>query len=363
VKGARAVTAVFQANGLATLIGSLPLVDHNEALDLIWAYMPEIPMWAQLPSNRREGMMVQFASGLPGLCHANDSLFVDAGGDAFDRELLEFYEDYLAVIEGRLQLDASRFALTEDTAQGFFTLAKRLQTAANIPAAVKGQITGPFTFCTGIADQEKRAIFYDPQIRDAAVKLLALKARWQAERLAEFQRPVIIFVDEPGLAGFGSSEFTSIAREEVMQCLEDVFEPVHQAGGLTGVHVCANTDWSLVLDSAADFVSFDAYGYFDRFILYPDRIRAFLDAGKFLAWGLVPTLNADDLEKETAASLVRRFEEQVKQVAALGIDPRQLINQSLITPACGAGTLSIDLAKKVLKITREISEEIRKRYS
>jgi hypothetical protein len=78
---------------------------------------------------------------------------------------------------------------------------------------------------------------------------------------------------------------------------------------------------------------------------------------------MVPTLNADDLEKETAASLVRRFEEQVKQVAALGIDPRQLINQSLITPACGAGTLSIDLAKKVLKITREISEEIRKRYS
>ena len=356
------MTQVFKANGLATLIGSLPLVDHHEALDLIWEHMPEIPMWAQLPGNRREGMMVQFTPGLPGICHANGSAFVDTASEAFDRDLVEFYEDYIAVDEGRIRLDDSRFALTKYTARGFFTFVKRLQTDAGSPTAVKGQITGPFTFCTGIVDQEKRAIFYDPQIRDAAVKLLGLKARWQVERLAEFQKPVIIFADEPGLAGFGSSEFTSIAREEVAQCFDEVFEQVHQAGGLIGVHVCANTDWSLVLDSAADVVSFDAYGYFDRFVLYPDQIKAFLAAGRILAWGLVPTLNADDLQKETAASLLRRFETQIKQIAALGIDPRQLIEQSFITPACGAGTLSIDLAKKVLKITRKISEEIRSLY-
>ena len=35
-----------------------------------------------------------------------------------------------------------------------------------------------------------------------------------------------------------------------------------QEGGLVGVHVCANTDWSLVLDSSADIVSFDAYALF-----------------------------------------------------------------------------------------------------
>jgi methionine synthase II (cobalamin-independent) len=351
---------VFQANGLATLIGSLPLADHNEALDLILEYMPEIPIWAQLPVNREEGMMVQFTRGLPGICREQNSLLVNSSGPAYDNDLLKFYEDYMAVSEGRIRLDDSRFALTEDTAPGFFTFFKRMQSPAGTPAAVKGQITGPFTFCTGIVDQDKRAIFYEPQIKDAAVKLLAMKARWQAERLAEFQRPVIIFFDEPALAGFGSSEFTSISREEVGQCFEEVFEPVHQAGGLTGVHVCANTDWSLILDSSADIVSFDAYGYFDRFILYADQIKAFLEAGKFLAWGMVPTLNADDLEKETTASLVRQFEDNIKQVEALGIDPHRLINQSLITPTCGTGTLSIDLAKKVLRITREISLEIRK---
>jgi methionine synthase II (cobalamin-independent) len=350
---------MFQAKGLATLIGSLPLADHNEAQDLILEYMPDIPMWAQLPVNRQEGMMAQFTPGLPGLCHENGKLFVNTDDEAFDSELLQFYEDFMAVSEGNLALDDSRFALKEDNAPGFFTFLARMQTPVISPQALKGQITGPFTFCTGTVDQEKRAIFYEPQIRDAAVKLLALKARWQAERLSEFQRPVIIFFDEPGLAGFGSSEFTSISREEVGQCFEEVFEPVHQVGGLTGVHVCGNTDWSLVLDSSADIVSFDAYAYFDRFVLYPDQIKDFLESGKILAWGIVPTLNVEDLKKETSDSLLRLMKEKIKQIEALGIDSDKLINQSLITPTCGTGTLSVDLSKKVLRVTREISREIR----
>ena len=77
----------------------------------------------------------------------------------------------------------------------------------------------------------------------------------------------------------------------------------------------------------------------------------------------MPTLNAGDLEKESTASLVRQFEAKVKQIETLGIDLQRLINQSLITPACGTGMLSIDLAQKVLRVTREISEEIRKRYA
>ena len=354
------MTEAYQACGLATLIGSLPLADHEEATGLILEHMPEIPIWVQLPAHREEGMMEQFTPGLPGLCHEQDTILVDSSADAFDDDLLQFYEDYLAVSEGKKKLDGSRFALTEDTARGFFTFLKRMGTTAVSPAAVKGQITGPFTFCTGIHDQDKRAIFYDPQVRDAAVKLLAMKARWQAEQLSQFQKPVIIFFDEPALAGFGSSEFTSISREEVGQCLEEVFEPVHQVGGLTGVHVCANTDWSLVLDSSADIVSFDAYAYFDRFILYADQVKAFLDSGRTLAWGIVPTLNTEDLARETTASLVRQFKDKIKQIEALGIDLQRLINQSLITPTCGTGTLSIELAKKVLKITREISVEIRK---
>jgi hypothetical protein len=129
---------------------------------------------------------------------------------------------------------------------------------------VKGQVTGPITFCTGVKDQDGRAIFYNEGLRDAAVKLLALNARWQIRTLSGPQRPVIVFIDEPALAGFGSSEMISISKEEILACLTEVVDAIHADGGLAGIHVCANTDWSLVLESGADIVNFDAYAYFDR---------------------------------------------------------------------------------------------------
>jgi len=354
------MTDAFQANGLATLIGSLPMVDHGEAIDLILEHVPEIPLWPQLPNNQEEGMMVQFATGLPGFWVEKGKGLVNSAGATFDDELLQFFEDYLAVIESRIELDVSRFALKRDTAAGFFTLLERLAQLPAAPVAVKGQITGPFTQATGIVDQNKRAIFYDPQLRDTVVKLLAMQARWQVRQLAKFKRPVLIFVDEPGLAGFGSSEFTSISRDDVGQCLEEIFEAVHLEGGLTGVHVCANTDWSLVLESSTDIVSFDAYAYFDRFILYAEAIKNFLDSGKILAWGIVPTLNIDEIERETGATLLHQWLEKVKQIEALGIHRQKLINQSLITPSCGVGPLDLDSARKVIRLTTEVSGMIRK---
>ena len=245
--------------------------------------------------------------------------------------------------------------------KGFFIFAEGLKHLSAPPVAVKGQITGPFTFRTAISDQNKKAIIYDEQIKDAAVKLLALKSRWQTRELSQFDCPVVIFIDEPALAGFGSSEFITISRDEIAQSLEEVIAAVHAEGGLAGVHVCANTDWSLVLDSSADIVSFDAYSYFDHFMLYSAKIKEFLDAGKIIAWGMVPTLEADKLDFETTESLINQWKEKAGQIEKLGIESDQLISQSLITPSCGAGSLSTEQAVKVLKLTREISQRIRQR--
>jgi methionine synthase II (cobalamin-independent) len=349
----------FQPRGLAALIGSLPLTDHAEACQLVLEYTPQIPLWIQLPAYKEEAMVPQFMPGLPGIHATADRVYIDTGRDDFTNDILKFYEDYMAVTDGDTDLSESRFALSEETARGFFVFVEHLKSLDAAPVAVKGQVTGPFTFCTGISDQNKKAIIYDEQVKDVAVKLLALKSRWQVQQLKQFDCPVIIFLDEPGLAGFGSSEFISLSRDVIAQSLAEVIAGVHAEGGLAGVHVCANTDWSLVLDSAADIVSFDAYSYFDRFILYADRIKAFLDAGKMIAWGMVPTLNPSELEKATTASLVDQWQQKAAQIKELGIDSEQLISQSLITPSCGAGSLTAEQAVKVLKLTREVSDQIR----
>lgn len=352
--------SAFQPGGLPALIGSLPLTDHTKACQLVLEYTPQIPVWIQLPANRDEGMVLQFMPGLPGICATTDRVYIDTDQADFENEILKYYEDYMAVVDGATDLSASRFSLSEETAGGFFALIKSLKDLDPAPIAIKGQVTGPFTFCTGIADQNKKAVIYDEQLKDVAVKLLAFKSRWQVQQLKQFNCPALIFLDEPALASFGSSEFISISRDEVAQSLAEVIAGVHAEGGLAGVHVCANTDWTLVLDSAADIVSFDAYAYFDRFILYANQIKAFLDAGKIIAWGMVPTLKPDELEKATTESLVDQWQQKAAQIQKLGIDPDQLIAQSLITPSCGAGSLSVEQAIKVLKLTREVSEQIRR---
>ncbi len=349
----------FQPNCLPLLIGSLPLGDHEAAANLVFESTPEIPLWVQLPVYPEEGMIRQFAPGMPGLSIDGDKVRVDTADPDFEAALLKFYEIYMEVEEGRTRLDNTSFALTPETARGFFVFMDHLKRRRTPPVAVKGQVTGPITFCTALKTVGGQAIFYDEQLRDAAVKLLALKARWQVQSLAQFGRPVIIFIDEPALAGFGSSELISISREDVAACLSEVIGAVHAEGGLAGIHICANADWSVILESEVDIVNFDAYSYFDKFILYDHALRAYLDSGRIVAWGLVPTLSPEEIDRETVDSLVAAWEERADAVTALDIDPSTLRRQSLITPACGTGSLSLAHAERVLSLTRGVADRIR----
>lgn len=349
----------FKPNGLALLIGSQPLSDHAEAARLTLDHAAHIPNWVQLPVFPREGMVEQFMAGLPGLVVEKERHFVDTQNSAFDDQMLAFFEAYLAVSEQGQAWDQSPFALAPKDAPGFFALLDNLSAGVADLKAVKGQITGPITFCTALHDQEGRAIFYHDALRDAAIKLLALKAAWQARALSRADVPVIIFIDEPALAGYGSSEFISISKEDIQAALTEVIDAIHAQGALAGVHVCANTDWSLLLSSEADIVNFDAFGYFDKLVLYADQLKSFIASGRCLAWGLVPTLQAEQIEAATEESLWQDWQTKLEQLSALGLNPEDVKAQSFITPACGTGSLTPALSEKVLMLTKALSQRVR----
>lgn len=352
----------FDADAKPLLIGSLPLKDHGQAVAEVLRHTPAIPSWPQLPVYPQEGMVVQFLPGFPGAKQAHGKNFIDTDSDQFEAELLSFYESYLAASEDPEAEAAACFALDPEVSKGFFELLTQLENTPAPLTAVKCQITGPFTFATGLADQDGRAIFYNDQLRDVAVKLLALKARWQVAQLKQFQVPVILFFDEPALAGFGSSEFISISKEEVSACLREVAEAVTAEGALAGIHVCANTDWSVAFEAGFNIINFDAYGYFDKFVLYQDQLKDFLQNGGILAWGIVPTLDADAIENETSDALFENWRAKARIIEEMGFEPALIRRQSLITPSCGMGSLTLDLARKVLNLTQNVSDRIRNFY-
>jgi methionine synthase II (cobalamin-independent) len=233
---------------------------------------------------------------------------------------------------------------------------KRQQPTA---AAVKGQITGPFTLLATLKDENGQLALYDPRLRDVVVKTLALNAQWQVERLSQFSLPTIIFIDEPALAGFGSSAFISVSAEDISTMLDEVAGHIHRAGGLAGTHVCANTDWSLFFGRSLDVINFDAYTYFDRFALYRQELVSFIERGGIVAWGIVPTMDPDNIKGENADSLVSRWRQQVEQLVGDDLSLETIFRQSIITPSCGCGTLTEPLAERVVHLTRQVSEQLR----
>ena len=354
----------FSPNCLPLFIGSLPVMDPDLACDLVQTYSPAILSWSQMPGHdKHAGMVAQFAPGLPGLKADQKGMYVDKNDPGYEQAMLQFYETYLAVTAEASDLALDQFALTAQNAPGFHRFLERLHKPDQSCLAVKGQITGPFTMGTGIKDRDGRAIFHDDVMRDILVKLLVLKACWQVKQLARKGIAVILSIDEPGLAGFGSSEFISISRDDIVAVLSELVQAIQGAGALAGVHVCANTDWSMLMTAGVDLISFDAYNYFDRVILYQDELKQFMRTGKWLAWGIVPSLDKIQIEAENTPSLVQQFKQKIVQLGNLGIDRAIILKQSLITPSCGLGTLSSEQAQTVMQMTKEVSDTIRKEES
>jgi methionine synthase II (cobalamin-independent) len=340
----------FDSPFATTGIGSFPHRNEKEVYPLILQNFPEIPFWPQFPRRSfLEGMVLQFSQGFPNLKwdEKKQMVWVDTA-QGFDKEVDRFYG---WLDEGALK----PFAIKEDFAKGIGFLEALASTDHPKKIRyVKGQITGPVTFGLALTDQEQKAVFYEPTLREILIKHLSSKARWMEKRFNDLLPGVktIIFFDEPSLSSFGSA-FSGLNREEVIVSLNECFGAVN---GLTGVHCCGNTDWSLLLSTDLDILSFDAYGYLETLALYPKELRKFLERGGLLAWGIVPT--GGEIEKEDPKSLVERFRLGVNTLSKKGIDPT-FLQRAIITPSCGTASLPIPLAERVCQVTAEVSRRLK----
>jgi methionine synthase II (cobalamin-independent) len=338
----------IEFNCLPTIIGSMPHTDPAEACSLVTRYLKDIPAWPQLPRRSfRENMYAQYSQGFPGVVLEENSIYVDRAQD-LTRPLEELYAAYLAN-------DVDKYPIGPEYAAG---LHEFLSLTNLSPLAVKGHVTGPITWGLTVADDSKKAVIYDDNLADALVKLLRLKAAWQEKELRKISRNTIIFVDEPYMAAFGSVSVL-LTKERVVELLDEVFGGI---SGLKGTHCCGNTDWSILLDTSADIISFDAYNYAQSFSLYSDKVEDFLGRKGAIAWGIVPN-DAESLAKESAASLKDRLEEAMAPFTRQGIKFSQLIEQGLLTPSCGLASLATEEAALALELLAELSIRIRKRYT
>ncbi len=338
----------IEFNCLPTIIGSMPQTDPKEACSLVAKYLPDLPAWPQLPNGSHlENMYIQFSEGFPGLVLDGAKAYVDRPAD-FDSRLEELYN-------ADAEDNPDNYGISAEYAAGLHAF---LALKEQHPRMVKGQITGPITWGLMVTDRQQRGILYDDLLAEALAKFLRLKAMWQERFLRQISPETIIFVDEPYLTSLGTA-FVSIANEQVSTLLEVVLSGLT---GLKGVHCCGSTDWSLLLKSSADILSFDAYNYADSLGCYPAEVKAFLETGGSIAWGIVPN-EEDNVARESVDSLLDRLEEAMALFTRDGLPIKQLVAQSLLTPSCTLASLSAEASIHSLELLSELSARIRSKYS
>jgi len=335
---------------LPTTIGSMPHTDPQAACSQVMRYLKDIPAWPQLPRRSfLENMYAQYSQGFPGVVIEGDRIYIDSSKDV-QKPLEELYTAYLGN-------NVDKYPISPDYAAGLHSFLSQTNLA---PLAVKGQVVGPLTWGLTVTDENRRAIIHDEVLGDAVAKLLRLKAGWQEKELSKISKNTVIFVDEPYMAAYGSSASVGVfsSPEKIVSLLEEVFKGI---SGWKGLHCCGNTDWSVLLKTSLDILSFDAYNYAESLSLYPAEIKKFLDKGGAIAWGIVPN-DEDSLGRESAASLQDRLEEAMAPFTRNGVRIRELIRQGLLTPSCGLASLNEDSAGRALELLADLSARIRKRY-
>jgi hypothetical protein len=336
----------------ATGIGSIPSLDARGACLKILTQTPDIPFWPQLVKRSLlEDFFIQFSEGLSFLHIKEGARILEVSSKEMESHLTEFYEHFLAD-------DIGHFRISREYAAGLYEMLELVsESPGQYGRFIKGHTVGPVSFSAGIKGADGRSMLSNPDLKDALTKGISIKALWQAEELARSGKRPIIFLDEPYLSGFGSA-FSPIERHEVIDMLREVIDYLRErSDALIGIHCCGNTDWSMIVDAAPDIINFDAFAFTEYFLLYPDAITRFINGGGFIAWGIVPT--SDFTGAETVGELRVKLEQGIARLKDIGLDHELVARRSILTPACGMGTMDERSSNRVLELLSQLSKEMK----
>ena len=348
----------------AIAIGSLPHNDVNSAIDLVKNNFCEIPFVPQLINiSKNEDMIFQFLEGLPSYNPEEENKVVlDIEDENFLEGLEILIADYKEILTDPNSEIIEKYRISENFSHAFKKFEELIKNTK--PEYAKAQIVGPFTLLTTLTDVNGNYAIYDETYKEIIIKLLTLKALWQFKhiRKASPDTTPIIFMDEPTLSQLGSSAFISINTNDVVEIINEISNIIKENGGISAVHCCGKFDWNILIKTVVDIIDFDAYSFSEHIEIYHKEINNFLKNGGKIGWGIVPTLDENILSELNTEILAEKYLNSVNNLTKKGIDEKLIIDNSILTPSCGAGSLSIQGAQCAMNLVHELSSELKKRF-
>jgi len=179
-------------------------------------------------------------------------------------------------------------------------------------------------------------------------------------RLSGMDRRLVVQVDEPGLASVlagtvptasGFHRHRSVAAPEATEALGWVLEAVTEAGGEPWVHSCAaETPLDLLRRAGARGLSVDLAVLSAR---DHDQAAEALEEGLTVALGVVPSI-----DPETAPTDGEVTESVLRWLDMLGLDPAEVGDRLVVTPACGLAGATPSWTRQALTLLRTSAAQV-----
>lgn len=331
---------------LTTAMAVMPHKDAKRALDL--ACSLDIPFWPQLPLlSYYEDMYVQASENFPGIV-------VDASKRKIRFSKKRFMEEVEELIEH--WEDPAYFQVSE-----VYSSVYRAFLALDLSdrEAIRGQMEGPVSLGYNVLDDEGRPILFDDEVRALLLEFTAKRVNAQLMQLKEKNPNAFMYVDEPGLQ-FIFSALSGYTDTAARGDLEGFFSSIERP---RGIHLCGNPDWDFLLGLDLDILSLDVYRNGEVFVSYAPAIKAFLDRGGVIVWGLIPT-QTELFYEEDIERLQHLLEGLWERLTQRGMDIELILSRSLLSVAtcCLVNPDGERTVEEAFRGLRELSTRMREKF-
>ena len=112
------------------------------------------------------------------------------------------------------------------------------------------------------------------------------------------------------------------------------------------------------IDAGVDILNLDGYFFAQNLSTFDCEVKAFLDKGGIIAWGIIPTLDDEALMNSDINVMVEKFNQAIKYLVDKGISKELILRQSMVTPSCGAGALDCEQAERAMQLCKALSMKL-----
>lgn len=228
--------------------------------------------------------------------------------------------------------------------------------------AFKVQVVGPWTLAATVERPRGDRLLADHGARRDLGQALAqaVAAHVQDVRRRTGCDDVVVQVDEPALPAVlagsiatasGFNRHRSVGAPEAAAALGWVIEAVRDVDAVAVLHCCApDIPWAVLRDADLRAVSFDLSTVTTAEY---DVIASWVDAGRELWPGVVPTLEPD--RPPSGADLTRQL---LSWWSNLGHSDTEQLPATTVTPACGLAGASPRWARSALELAAQVARNL-----